>query len=138
MRLSSRPVRAIWTRRTKPYRTRAAMGSTISASRPEPTQMMALTQRTYTAQARADLGVVGRFAHQAHPGPRPLGSPREGGRADEGDGLENRWGRKSLQGSNPCPPASWPLGPLTDGVRSDRWTSNGGGTCVRSRSWAGL
>src|SRR3954451_17428663 len=61
---------------------------------------------------------------------RPVRSLREGGRADEGDGLENRWGRKSLQGSNPCPPASWPLGPLTDGVRSDRWTSNGGGTCV--------
>src|SRR3954453_13053363 len=56
MRLSSRPVRAIWTRRTKPYRTRAAIGSTISASRPEPTQMMALTQRGYTAQAQADLG----------------------------------------------------------------------------------
>ncbi len=46
-----------------------------------------------------------------HPGTPPLtghrlGFLREDGRADEGDGLENRWACKRLVGSNPTPPAA--------------------------------
>jgi hypothetical protein len=37
--------------------------------------------------------------------PTRLQSKREGGRADEGDGLENRWRGDPSVGSNPTPPA---------------------------------
>ena len=52
------------------------MGSTISASRPEPTQMMALTQRNYTAEAQAASARVGRLATRLTPGGWPSGRRR--------------------------------------------------------------
>src|SRR5262245_36922625 len=63
--------------------------------------------------------------------PQRLPFGREGGRADEGGGLENRWRGDPLVGSNPTPPAERArptpdahLPPSIPGPSAEAWASN--------------